>query len=145
MPSADKVRWGILGPGGIANRLLQDCGHASKFTVVASGSRSMKRASEFAACYGIPKVYGSGRRRLVPLAVLAFRARPRGGVDCLHGTNSSADGARRRRVCPTSLKNRRASPRGRPTTRQVQATRRMSRPSLRAYPMHKEARVVRHE
>ena len=59
MSSSEKVRWGILGPGGIANRLLQDSGRAANFTVVAAGSRSLDRAREFAARHGIPKAYGS--------------------------------------------------------------------------------------
>jgi D-xylose 1-dehydrogenase (NADP+, D-xylono-1,5-lactone-forming) len=59
MPSSDKVRWGILGPGGIANRLLQDAGWASNFTVVAAGSRNLERAQEFTARFGIPRAYGS--------------------------------------------------------------------------------------
>jgi D-xylose 1-dehydrogenase (NADP+, D-xylono-1,5-lactone-forming) len=59
MASSDKVRWGILGPGGIANRLLQDAGRASNFTVVAAGSRSLERAQEFAGRYGIARAYGS--------------------------------------------------------------------------------------
>ena len=59
MQSSDKVRWGILGPGGIANRLLQDAGRAANFTVVAAGSRSLTRAQEFAAKFGIARAYGS--------------------------------------------------------------------------------------
>ena len=59
MPSSDKVRWGILGPGGIANRLLQDAGRAANFSVVAAGSRSIERAQEFALRHGIPRAYGS--------------------------------------------------------------------------------------
>jgi len=59
MPSSDKVRWGILGPGVIANRLLQDASRASNFTVVAAGSRDLARAQGFAARYGIVRAYGS--------------------------------------------------------------------------------------
>ena len=59
MRSSEKVRWGILGPGGIANRLLQDLGRASNFTVVAAGSRSLDKAEAFAARYGIARAYGS--------------------------------------------------------------------------------------
>jgi predicted dehydrogenase len=55
----DKVRWGILGPGGIASRLLQDAGRATNFSVVAVGSRSRDRAAEFAGRFGIPRVHGS--------------------------------------------------------------------------------------
>jgi D-xylose 1-dehydrogenase (NADP+, D-xylono-1,5-lactone-forming) len=59
MPLSDKVRWGVLGPGGIASRLLQDAEHAANFSVVAVGSRSRDRAAEFASRFGIPRVHGS--------------------------------------------------------------------------------------
>jgi len=59
MASSEKVRWGIIGPGGIASRLLQDAGRAANFTVVAVGSRSVDRAAEFASRFGIPRVHGS--------------------------------------------------------------------------------------
>jgi len=57
--SSEKVRWGILGPGGIANRLLLDAGRAAIFGVVAAGSRNLDRATEFAARFGIARAYGS--------------------------------------------------------------------------------------
>ena len=59
MPTSEKVRWGILGPGGIASRLLQDAGRAANFSVVAVGSRSRDRAADFALRFGIPRVHGS--------------------------------------------------------------------------------------
>jgi xylose dehydrogenase (NAD/NADP) len=59
MPSSDKVRWGILGPGRIAARLLQDADRAANFSVVAVGSRSRDRAAEFASKFGIARVHGS--------------------------------------------------------------------------------------
>ena len=59
MQLSDKVRWGILGPGGIASRLLQDAGRAANFSVVAVGSRSRDRAAEFAGRFGIARVHGS--------------------------------------------------------------------------------------
>ena len=59
MPSSEKVRWGILGPGGIASRLLQDSGWATNFSVVAAGSRRLERAKEFASRFGIARAYGS--------------------------------------------------------------------------------------
>src|SRR5664280_3198878 len=59
MPTSKKVRWGILGPGGIASRLLQDAGRAANFSVVAVGSRSRDRAADFALRFGIPRVHGS--------------------------------------------------------------------------------------
>src|SRR5664280_1580565 len=59
MPTSKKVRWGILGPGGIASRLLEDAGRAANFSVVAVGSRSRDRAADFALRFGIPRVHGS--------------------------------------------------------------------------------------
>ncbi len=59
MPLSNKVRWGILGPGGIASRLLQDAGRAANFSVVAVGSRSLDRAAEFASRFGIARVHDS--------------------------------------------------------------------------------------
>lgn len=59
MPSSRKVRWGIIGPGRIAARLMRDAGHASNFTVVAAASRDRARAAEFAARFGIARVHDS--------------------------------------------------------------------------------------
>jgi predicted dehydrogenase len=57
--SSDKVRWGIIGPGRIAARLLADVGHARNATAVAVASRDRARASEFAARFGIGRVHDS--------------------------------------------------------------------------------------
>ncbi|MGD0019935.1 MAG: Gfo/Idh/MocA family oxidoreductase [Candidatus Limnocylindrales bacterium] len=57
--SIQKVRWGILGPGRIAARLLGDVEHAANATVVAVGSRNLDRAAEFASRFGIARVHGS--------------------------------------------------------------------------------------
>jgi predicted dehydrogenase len=59
MPSSRKVRWGIIGPGRIAARLVRDAGHASNFTVIAAASRDRTRAAEFAARFGIARVHDS--------------------------------------------------------------------------------------
>ncbi len=59
MASSEKVRWGILGPGRIAARLLQEIGRASNAVAVAAGSRSRERAAEFASRFGITRVHGS--------------------------------------------------------------------------------------
>jgi predicted dehydrogenase len=56
---SEKVRWGILGPGGIAAKFVRDKERASNATVVAVGSRSRDRAAHFAARWGIPRVHGS--------------------------------------------------------------------------------------
>ena len=57
--SSEKVRWGILGPGRIAARMLLDVDHAANATVVAVGSRDRDRAAEFASRFGIARVHGS--------------------------------------------------------------------------------------
>src|SRR5450756_1872292 len=59
MPSSDKVRWGILGPGRIASRLMRDADRGANFSVVAAGSRSLDRAAQFASEFGISRVHGS--------------------------------------------------------------------------------------
>jgi predicted dehydrogenase len=57
--NSNKVRWGILGPGRIASRLMRDVSQATNFAVVAAGSRSLDRAQEFASTFGIARVHGS--------------------------------------------------------------------------------------
>ena len=64
MPVSDKVRWGILGPGRIAARLLREADRAANFSVVAVGSRSRERAAEFASKFGIARVHDSYRALL---------------------------------------------------------------------------------
>jgi predicted dehydrogenase len=59
MRSSEKVRWGILGPGFIAGRLMRDADRASNAAVVAVGSRNRERAAEFASKFGIARVHGS--------------------------------------------------------------------------------------
>ncbi len=59
MATSDKVRWGILGPGGIAAKFVQDKDRAANATVVAVGSRSRNRAAAFASRWDIPRVHGS--------------------------------------------------------------------------------------
>ncbi len=69
MPSSEKVRWGILGPGSIASRLLQDADRGTNFSVVAVGSRSRDRAAEFGSRFGIARVHGSYEALLADPAV----------------------------------------------------------------------------
>jgi xylose dehydrogenase (NAD/NADP) len=59
MPSSEKVRWGILGTGRIAARVLHDVDRAANARVVAVASRSRDRAAEFASRFGIASVYDS--------------------------------------------------------------------------------------
>jgi len=59
MPSSGVVRWGILGPGSIATRFMRHAGEAANAEVVAVGSRTRERATEFAATFGISSAHAS--------------------------------------------------------------------------------------
>ncbi|MEK3723334.1 Gfo/Idh/MocA family protein [Paenibacillus sp. FSL H8-0034] len=54
-----KIKWGILGPGRIANAFAKDLAHLPEAQIVAVGSRSEERAAEFALKHNIPNAYGS--------------------------------------------------------------------------------------
>jgi len=53
------VRWAVLGPGRIAERVAGDFEHVADGELVAVGSRSSERAADFAQQFGIPRSYGS--------------------------------------------------------------------------------------
>src|SRR5699024_9980480 len=55
---APPLRWGILGPGGIARRFAADVPAHTAASIVAVGSRSQERAAAFAADFEIPTAYG---------------------------------------------------------------------------------------
>lgn len=55
--SAPPLRWGILGPGGIAGAFAWAVGAHTGSEVVAVGSRSPERAAGFAAQHGIGRVH----------------------------------------------------------------------------------------
>jgi xylose dehydrogenase (NAD/NADP) len=57
MAGSDVVRWGILGPGGIAAKLVAEAPGASSARVVACASRDRSRAAAFAGRFGIPTVH----------------------------------------------------------------------------------------
>ena len=59
MPSSRKVRWGIIGPGGISAILLRDLGRAANYEVVAVASRDRGRADRFASRFGISRVHAT--------------------------------------------------------------------------------------
>jgi predicted dehydrogenase/aryl-alcohol dehydrogenase-like predicted oxidoreductase len=46
--SVEQVRWGIVGPGGIAHRFAEQLEHSRTGTLVAVGSRNLERARAFA-------------------------------------------------------------------------------------------------
>jgi predicted dehydrogenase len=56
---APAIRWGILAPGGIAGAFAGAVTRGTRSAVVAVGSRSLERASAFAARYEVPVAYGS--------------------------------------------------------------------------------------
>ncbi len=53
------IRWGIVGPGRIAEKLVGDFIHVPDAEVIAVASRSPVRAQAFAAEHGIERSYGS--------------------------------------------------------------------------------------
>jgi len=57
----DSIRWGIAGPGRIADALVPDFMHVPRADVVAVGSRSEDRARAFASRHGIARAHGSYR------------------------------------------------------------------------------------
>lgn len=56
---APPVRWGVLGPGGIARTFTEAAHEGTRSRVVAVGSRSAERAADFAAHHGIERSHGS--------------------------------------------------------------------------------------
>jgi predicted dehydrogenase len=54
----EKLRWGMMGPGGITLTILHDFGLVG-ITFDAVGSRSADRANAYAKTHAIPKAYGS--------------------------------------------------------------------------------------
>lgn len=66
MPVADPrtappLRWGVLGPGGIAGAWTRALHAETASRVVAVGSRSPERAARFASAYGVERVHDSYR------------------------------------------------------------------------------------
>ena len=53
------LRWGILGPGRIAPRLVRATGGCPRAELVAVASRDADRAGAFATAHGIPNSFGS--------------------------------------------------------------------------------------
>ncbi len=56
--SAPPLRWGIVGPGGIANKFAEAVRRFTTGQVVAVASRDRGRAEDFASRHGIPRAYG---------------------------------------------------------------------------------------
>ncbi len=58
-PIATPLRWGVLGPGRIASRIVRAVGASRRSELVAVASRELDRAMTFAARHGIPRAFGS--------------------------------------------------------------------------------------
>ena len=56
---APPLRWGVLGPGGIANAFARSVREGTRSQVVAVGSRDADRASIFARRHGVARSHGS--------------------------------------------------------------------------------------
>ncbi|WP_431220216.1 Gfo/Idh/MocA family protein [Leifsonia xyli] len=56
---APVLRWGVLGPGGIAADFVDALHRHTRQRVVAAGSRSAERAAAFAAAHGVERSHGS--------------------------------------------------------------------------------------
>ena len=65
------VRWGVAGPGAIADKVMRDLTHVPTAVLTAVGSRSAERAAAFAAAHAasaghgqVPAAHGSYRTLL---------------------------------------------------------------------------------
>ena len=56
---SEDIRWGIVGPGRIAEKVVADFGVVEGARPVAVASRSMERAQAFAARHGLERAHGS--------------------------------------------------------------------------------------
>lgn len=56
---SEEIRWGVVGPGRIAEKVVQDFAYVDGARVVAVASRSAERAQEFANRHGVTRAYGS--------------------------------------------------------------------------------------
>ncbi|HEY0401494.1 MAG TPA: Gfo/Idh/MocA family oxidoreductase, partial [Blastococcus sp.] len=54
-----EIRWGVVGPGRIAENLVKDFAVVDGARAVAVASRSLDRAQAFAGRHGIDRAYGS--------------------------------------------------------------------------------------
>jgi predicted dehydrogenase len=55
----EEIRWGVVGPGRIAEKVVEDFAVVDGARVVAVASRSQDRAQDFASRHGIERAHGS--------------------------------------------------------------------------------------
>ncbi|GAA3730994.1 Gfo/Idh/MocA family oxidoreductase [Leifsonia bigeumensis] len=63
------LRWGVLGPGGIAGDFTATLHANTDQRVHAVASRSLERAERFAAAHGVPRSYGDYRQLVADPAI----------------------------------------------------------------------------
>jgi predicted dehydrogenase len=68
-PVTEEIRWGVVGPGRIAENVVKDFAVVDGARAVAVASRSADRAQAFAARHGIERAYGSYAEILADPAV----------------------------------------------------------------------------
>lgn len=72
-----KIKWGIIGPGRIAQQFAHDIPYSSYGELYAVASRELNRAQAFAKNYNIPVAYGSYKELLSdPLVDVVYVAVP---------------------------------------------------------------------
>jgi predicted dehydrogenase len=54
-----EIRWGVVGPGRIAEQVVKDFAHVDGARAIAVASRSLDRAQNFAGRHGIDRAHGS--------------------------------------------------------------------------------------
>ena len=54
-----EIRWGVVGPGRIAEKVVEDFAVVDGARAVAVASRSQARADDFATRHGLDRAYGS--------------------------------------------------------------------------------------
>ena len=59
MPVSEEIRWGVVGPGRIAESVMPDFAHVPGARPVAVASRSAERAAAFAERHGLERAHGS--------------------------------------------------------------------------------------
>jgi predicted dehydrogenase len=59
LPVSEEIRWGVVGPGRIAENVMADFAHVPGARPVAVGSRSAQRAAAFAERHGLERAHGS--------------------------------------------------------------------------------------
>ncbi|MGY1914733.1 Gfo/Idh/MocA family protein [Blastococcus sp. SYSU DS0973] len=56
---SEEIRWGVVGPGRIAENVVHDFAHVPGARVAAVASRSQERADAFASRHGVERAHGS--------------------------------------------------------------------------------------